>query len=421
MKKETTKRVLVAVALLFVISFAITDRMEADSRAGAQNFSPNAGRQNPDAPAANNDGGQWAFLIRQANTAQQQPAPATPNPAATQEKTAGQVFKNIQMLKDVPASQILPIMHLFNASLGVRCEYCHVKDDKNEFVWDRDDKQHKKDARKMIEMTLNLNKTSFNNRLEVSCYTCHQGHAHPINTPTLPSAVVAVPSAQPQQPAAQMPTPDQILARYVEAVGGKEAIAKIKSRSMKGIYLRQQGGGPQVTLEVLQTPTKIFISANTPQGVNARGYNGNVAWTSTAQETRELDPADTLTVKDLVEAFDTLKLREPFPRLRLGGKDKVGDREVYVLRGALPDRRRLTLFFDVQSGLLLRKEILAATPVGYDPVQIDFEDYREVDGVKVPFIIRTSYAEFAFSGTRKFTEVKHNVAIDDAKFDMPKK
>ena len=409
MNKDLIKRAFVAMALPIAISFVIPDR------ATAQESFPFTTQPGSPHTVNEHDRNQWAFLIQQANAGQ-------PQASQTPEKTAAQAFKNIQVLKDLPASQLFPIMHLFNASLGVRCDHCHVKDEKNEFVWDRDDKQDKKVARKMIEMTLELNKTSFNNRLEVSCYTCHQGHAHPINTPTLPAAVVSVaPAAATQQPAAQLPQPDQILARYVEAIGGKEAIAKIKSRSMKGLYLRQQGGGPQVPLEILQKGDKLLISATTPQGVNSRGYNGAIGWTKNPQEARELDAADTLTVKDLVEAFDTLKLKEPFPRMRMGGKDKIGDREVYVLRGALPDRRRLTLYFDVQTGLLVRKEILAATPVGYDPTQIDFEDYKEVDGVKIPFTIRTSYAEFAFSGTRKFTEIKHNVALDDATFELPKK
>lgn len=415
MTKEQLKRALLATACVVGLALTITHFSSAARVVRAQDFQPPTGQPVYSNSQAAIDGNQWAFLLRQANAAQAQQTPAAPR-----EKTAAEVFKNIQILKDVPASQIFPIMHLFNASLGVRCEYCHVQDERREMFWDRDDKQHKKDARKMIQMTLDLNKASFNNRLEVSCFTCHQGHAHPINTPLLPAPVVAV-AAPAANPAAALPQPDQILARYVEAVGGKEAIGKVKSRSFKGAYLRQQGGGPQVTLDILHTTDKVLITAMTPQGANSRAYNGATGWTSNPQETRELDREETLTVKDLMDAFDTLKLKEPFPRMRMGGKEKINGREAYVLRGALPDRRRLTLYFDVENGLLLRKEILAATPVGYDPVQIDFEDYREVDGVKVPFTIRTSYAEFAFSGTRKFTEIKHNVAVDAARFEMPRK
>jgi hypothetical protein len=425
MNKEVIKRTTLVVSLGLALIFSLASRntTSADSRANAQaqtivteNFDTNE--------ATTKDQELWASLIAHANQTQQQP-PSTPQaqpaPTAaanqTTEPPAEQKYKNIQALKGLPASQLPALMHLFNASLGVRCDHCHVRNDKNEMEWDKDDKQDKKTARKMIQMTLDLNKASFSGRTEVTCYTCHQGHDHPPAFPPLPAAIV--PAEMPRPPMTAMPTADQILEKYVQAVGGKEAIAKVKSRQMKGQYLPQRGG--QVAVEILQTGDKFTSTVTTPQGAIQRIVNGSKVWLVSSQETREMDTEESVTVRDMADAFDTLKLKEPFPKMSFGGKDKINDREVVILRGALPDKRRIRLFFDAETGLLLRKVIFNNTIIGPDPVQFDFEDYKDVDGVKLPFSVRISYTEPGFSGTRKFTEIKNNVSIDDARFALPKK
>jgi photosynthetic reaction center cytochrome c subunit len=342
----------------------------------------------------------WAAVVKSLTEAQA---------AQTAEKTTEQEYKNIQVLKGVPAWQLDSMMHLFNGSLGVRCDFCHVRNgDKME--WDKDDKQAKRVARKMIQMTLDLNKNSFNNRPEVSCYTCHQGHEHPANAPTLPVAVVAAappvapPATTPATPGATtpatkpvepQPTVEQVLQKYVEAVGGKAAIEKVQSRQMKGTYTRQ--GGTELPYEVLQSKDKWLLTVTTPQGANVRGFNGTSGWSRQGNRQHEMEKAELIMMKDWVEAFDALKIKEPYPRLVFRGKEKIGVNETYVLTGAAPD-----------------------PPVGSDPTQIDFADYKTVDGVKLPFTVSVYYAEFAFSGTRKFKEIKQNVSIEDATFDMPK-
>ena len=85
-------------------------------------------------------------------------------------KTASQQFKNIQVLKDIPADQLIPSMQFITASLGVECEYCHV-----EHAMDKDDKKTKVTARKMMEMMLTINQENFEGHRVVTCYTCHQG------------------------------------------------------------------------------------------------------------------------------------------------------------------------------------------------------------------------------------------------------
>ncbi|MBI3650260.1 MAG: c-type cytochrome [Acidobacteria bacterium] len=417
MTKETFKRLMLVASsgMALVFSFATDHATSADS------LTPSAtlhSASTPDADAANgNEAHLWAAFIQQAQPTATPTAAPVAAASQTTAPTAEQKYKNIQVLKGLPAAQLPALMHLFSTSLGVRCDHCHVRNANNEMEWDKDDKPDKKTARKMIQMTIDLNKAAFNNRTEVSCYTCHQGHDHPLSIPPLPAAIV--PAEMPRPALTGMPAPEQILEQYVQAVGGKEAIAKVTSRHLKGQYLPQRGG--QVAVDVLLAGDKFSSTVTTPQGVIQRILNGTKGWLLDPKEGRELDSEELITVRDMAEAFDTLKLKEPFPKMTFGGKDKINEREVVILRGALPDKRRVRLFFDTASGLLLRKVIYNNTIVGPDPVQFDFDDYQAVDGIKVPFTVRISYTEPGFSGTRKFTEIKHNVAVDETKFAMPKK
>jgi hypothetical protein len=93
-------------------------------------------------------------------------------------KPAGEQFKNVQILKEVPSGQFIQYMRAFNASLGVTCEFCHVDGDRS-----ADTKPEKLMARKMITMTHKINEENFNGKMEVRCYTCHKGASHPVSEP----------------------------------------------------------------------------------------------------------------------------------------------------------------------------------------------------------------------------------------------
>ena len=162
-------------------------------------------------------------LLRVAGFAVAVTWPALPQAApsgAVPVKTAEQQFKNIQALKGTPADQLFPAMQFMVASLGVECEFCHVKG-----KFEADDKRAKQTARRMIEMTLAINKDNFNARREVTCYSCHHGNEEPTGTPPLMSSD-AEPSHAEQAAAAPtaQPTASQILDKYVAAVGGAEAL-----------------------------------------------------------------------------------------------------------------------------------------------------------------------------------------------------
>lgn len=97
-------------------------------------------------------------------------------------ETAGQKYKNIKVLKDLPADQLGPLMHKINDALGVKCDACHVVDADHK-GWEKDDKPMKNIARQMIVMTQNLNKKEKSVKGKVTCFTCHRGHPEPEGMP----------------------------------------------------------------------------------------------------------------------------------------------------------------------------------------------------------------------------------------------
>src|SRR5262245_22175630 len=143
-----------------------------------------------------------------------------PQPLQTKEKTIGETQKNIKVLTDLPASQLIPMMNLMAASLGVKCGFCHVNKN-GQWDFPLDDKPEKNTGREMITMTLNINKATFKGNTEVSCFSCHRGRTRPVGLIELPvpeptPRPTGTPAATP--PPAQ-PTSDDILNKYLAAIG----------------------------------------------------------------------------------------------------------------------------------------------------------------------------------------------------------
>src|ERR1700730_6715062 len=122
-------------------------------------------------------------------------AQSTPARAMTTHKLAEEQFKNIKVLNGIPAEQVIPAMQFITASLGVECEYCHVRQEKG-LAFDKDDKKPKVAARKMIQMVSAINKDNFEGKREVTCFSCHRGAADPVGTP-----IVATEDAAPESAA----------------------------------------------------------------------------------------------------------------------------------------------------------------------------------------------------------------------------
>jgi Photosynthetic reaction centre cytochrome C subunit len=368
------------------------------------------------------------------------PQPAQ-TPATSAEKTIAQEGreKNVKLLGDMPVSQFIPVMNYFASSLGRRCNFCHVN---NNGQWDyaADTKPEKNTAREMIRMVLDTNKNFFKGNTEVSCYVCHRGRNNPLNVPPLPLPTPNAPpgggggpgaggpgggqqpaGAQPQGSPTPRPTPtpaEEILNKYLTAVGGQAAIDKIKSRVAMGTITA--ANGQSGTYELAQIGDKAVETITAPRATIKLAITSGGGWESNGPNSRELAAGDLARVRNAYQLFSFLKLKEQYTRLRSAGRDRVGDRDAYVVTANRSDTEVERLFFDVETGLLLRRITYMRTMIGTIPQQWDFEDYRDVEGVKMPFTIRLSIIDAGSPfNVRKFTEIKLNGPIDDSKFVMP--
>jgi photosynthetic reaction center cytochrome c subunit len=323
-------------------------------------------------------------------------------------KTAEQVYKNITELKGTPADQLMATMQFISASLGVQCETCHVAG-----KFEADDKRPKKTAREMIAMQMAINKNSFHGQTQVTCNTCHRGSERPVNVPAvLETDAPAKPEARPTV-TGTAPTADSIIDKYVNALGTHDAITKVTSRVGKGVIIV---GGKETPIEVFtKAPNKrITISG----GTSSTAFDGTIGWMgTTGRPAREMTPAESMSSALDAEFYLGPRLKQIFTQLRVGRPEKIGDVDVVSLTGTRPGQPPVRFFFDAQSGLLLRMIRYTENPLGRMPVQIDYADYRDVDGAKTPFRWTLSRPNGRF--TIQLNEVKANVPIDDAKFAKP--
>ena len=345
-------------------------------------------------------------------------SPAQSPASTTGPKKAEEQFKNIQVLKGIPAEQLIPTMQFIAASLGVGCEYCHVHN-----AFDKDDKKPKQTARKMMDMMFAINKDNFEGHRAVTCNSCHRGSAIPQAIPAVMSdetkdAMMAI--AAPKPPDAKEksgPTADQLLDKYVQAVGGAAAIEKVTSRVMKGAM---DFGGKSVSIDIYsKTPKERISYAHMPDGDSITAFNGHEGWLASAgrpgvheMQGSELDAA----AMDADLQFVT-HLKPMFTEMKVEPAEKIGDHEAYVVLGTREAKPPIRLYFDEQSGLLLRLVRFGDTALGLLPTQIDYADYRETDGVKVPY--RWTLARPSGRFTIQLSDVKENMPVDDAKFVKP--
>ena len=337
-----------------------------------------------------------------------------------------QGLKNIQVLKGLPESQLYLVMNFVATSLGVQCTFCHVqqgKDDntgRTKWVWESDDKREKQTARRMMQMVLSIkanDKVDFTNN-EVTCFTCHRGQRRPVGLPAMPldrsghepgrddttSTAVALPSVE------------QVFSKYLAAVGGN-AVTETKTLVLKGKREASQNRNWQNDVTVA-FPDKFMVSLTTPQVTVRQVINGDNGFVVSGTNVKNLAPKEAIDVRsNWDELFGLLKVRQ-LPGMILSGMQKVNERDAYVVENTTESRTERR-YFDVQTGLLLRKTTLTKTMLMPFPDQIDFEDYRDVDGVKIPFTIRYSAIDTYDSWTRTFTEIKRNAVVDESLFRAP--
>lgn len=341
-------------------------------------------------------------------------------------QTVEQARKNIQVIKGLPDAELVNLMNFVASSLGVRCEHCHVTDGKDpqtgftKWIWESDDKPEKNTARRMMRMVMSINasnKADFRDNA-VTCFTCHRGQLKPVGLPPMPLAKSGH-EADPNETTVVRPTVpsvEQILAKYLEAVGGNAAAAT-RTMVMKG--KREASQNRIWPTEIIWSGADKFkLVTTTPQNLVTQIVKGENGWALAGPNLRTLGSKDVADNKrSWTELFGVVKVKD-LTGFRSGGATKIDNRDVYIVEKTT-DTKTERYYFDAQTGLLVRKNTIESTVLVPLPDQTDFLDYRDVDGVKVPFTIRYSGIDTFNSWTRSFTEIKRNVTLEDWVFAKP--
>ena len=332
------------------------------------------------------------------------------------------VFKNVQVLKGIPVDEFMDTMGMFSAALSLNCIDCHTAESVG--TWDRfaDETPLKQTARRMVQMVNAINKENFKGVRSVTCYTCHHGDLRPRMVPNL-AAQYAVPVEDPNEievfrlPGG--PTADQVFEKYFQALGGTQRLAALTSFTGKGTYIGFETEQTKVPVEVFaKAPNQRASIVHMAVGDKVSLYDGRAAWIAGSDKPL---PLMTLTGGNLEGArIDALvsfptQIKPAFSQWQVGAT-AIDDKEVQVLRGTNPRQSPVNFYFD-QSGLLVRVVRFVDTAVGRVPTQIDYSDYRDVAGVKIPFHWTVTWTNG--QSTTELSEVQPNVAIDAARFQRP--
>ncbi|HEV8216173.1 MAG TPA: photosynthetic reaction center cytochrome c subunit family protein [Gemmatimonadaceae bacterium] len=341
---------------------------------------------------------------------------------AQQPGSAGATRPKLEVLRPLPEAQLFPLMNLIGQSLGVRCDYCHVQatpdlartpSNVGGWVWDRDDKQPKRRAREMMKMVVNLNASVFGGEARVTCYTCHRGAIQPSRLPPLPPELPG--SARTPSPT-PLPSADRVWAAYVTAVGRIDATAPGTGMSIRGWDDRPEGRYGRFEITVA-TPDRYRITLTTPELTTNQGLDGDVAWAAASDRVQRLTPpADVARMRRIAMRYRPVKVQPP--NLRVVAVERVDDHDAYVLQGRIDSITTQRSYFDVVTGLLRREVTTTETLLIPLEEQVDYDDYRDVAGVQMPFRIRISDGAPYSTTTRTILEIR-SVAVDDATFRPP--
>jgi photosynthetic reaction center cytochrome c subunit len=344
-------------------------------------------------------------------------------PPAARPPMAEEVFKNIQVLKGIPVDQFLGTMGIIAAATARGCTECHRQDGAADWGRYALETPMKQVTRQMLRMTSEINRTHFGGRQVITCYSCHRGGHRPKVTPSL-SALYSVPPDEPYdivEPAPGAPPADQIFAAYLAAIGGAARVAALTSYTGRGTY--EAFDDDTVPLEVYaQAPNQRVWVWHTSFGDYARGYNGREGWIAASRSERPL-PVEFLTGQELdgtrleAELLFPTRIARALTAVRVGFPVAINDRDVQVVQGTTAGGTLMTLYFDNETGLLTRLTRYTDSPIGRIPTQYDYDDYRPVAGVRMPF----KWTRTWLNGRSVFqlTNVQPNVTIPPARFARP--
>ena len=335
---------------------------------------------------------------------------------------AEQVFKNVQVLKGLPVNEFMGTMGVFSAALGMSCEDCHAAGDADWSVY-ATDSPRKQMARVMITMMATINKTHFRGRQVVTCYTCHRGSARPRSTADLAELYGTAPFGDPNaiiEQAPNAPKADEILDKYIQAIGGAQRVAALRSYVAKGT---SAGYGPENEprpLEIYSRAGQRTTIIRTSGGDNTTTYDGTSGWIAAPFRpvaVLALSPQEVDGLKLEADLALPAGIKKALSNWRVGLATVIDDKEVQVVQGSTARGGTATLYFDTETGLLVRHVRYNDSPVGRISRQTDYSDYREVAGVKMPFKWTDTWLDGR--DVVELTDVQPNATIDAAKFAKP--
>ena len=349
-------------------------------------------------------------------------AAAAAQSAAQQPGSAGATRPKLEVLKSLPEAQLFPLMNLVSTSLGVHCDHCHVQatpdysrtpSNAGGWVWDRDDKESKRRARDMMKMVVELNASRFGGESKVTCFTCHRGAMQPSRLPTLPPPAPG--SARTPAPT-PLPTADRVLAAYLAAVGRVDGSAGT-GMSIRGWDERPEGRYGKFEI-IVAGSDRYRIVLTTPEATTSQGLAGDLAWAATNAGVQRLaSPADLARMRRIAMRYRPVK--EQPQNLRVVGTARVDDHDAYVLQARLDSVTTQTSFFDAVTGLLRREVTTTETLLLPLMEQVDYDEYRDVNGVQMPFRVRISDGAPYSTTTRTILEIRRGVPVSDTLFRPP--
>lgn len=280
----------------------------------------------------------------------------------------------------------------------------------------------------MVEMVAAINRTNFGGTQRVTCFTCHHGRITPVTTVALDNLYSGPPMEDDDIVPAAIggPTADQILDKYIQAVGGAQRLAGLTSFVATGTSEGYGGFGGDADFTIYakapnQRTVEIVFKEHPERGQSIWAFDGRTGWVRT--------PRGFLSDYELVgEELDGARLegqiafpgqiKQALTNWRSGLRRTIEDKDYLVVQGTGPRGLLATFYFDPGTGLLRRLVRYGPSPAGRVPTQIDYLDYRDVGGIKFPFEYQFSWLDGRY--TAKLKEVRANVTIDAAKFGRPK-
>jgi hypothetical protein len=341
---------------------------------------------------------------------------------------AEDVFKNVQVLRGIAVDDFMGTMGIMATALSMCCEECHSGAGTDKVQWEADTPR-KRTARRMVLMVNSINRNNFGGRQVVTCWTCHRGRDIPTVTPDVEQDVYGSPRLDTDDVFKEAfpgePSPDQLIDKYIQAVGGAKRLDTLTSFTATGTSTGFGGLGGAGEVHIFakapaQRATIVRFPSDPSRPDEIRTYDGSAGWMAIPHAAvrayplggSELDGARL----DAQLSFPG-QIRQALTNLHVGPPTSIEGRAVHVVQGMGSRGLIAKLYLDSETGLLARVVRYGASPIGRVPTQIDYADYRDVNGIKMPF--RWTFAWLTGRTVFQLKQVRPNAVIDPAVFQKP--